>query len=249
MAKDYKSIAQAVLNAIGGDANVSHLEHCSTRLRFSIVDMGKVDKEALKKTKGVMGVVSSGNQCQVVIGNDVIEVYDELVKMGNFQGGSGKAPVSGGEKKAVGAVVLDFIVGIFQPLIPAIAGAGIAGASTIKTGLNASRLGISAYVAPYVFVLNPVLLLINTHDWSTPMFVLMILEAAIITIVGMVCLAMGLSGYCVMPCSIWERAILIAGGIFMVMPYTWSDILGIAILVIMIVQQKLRKRKATPAAA
>ena len=125
MAKDYKSIAQAVLNAIGGDANVSHLEHCSTRLRFSIVDMGKVDKEALKKTKGVMGVVSSGNQCQVVIGNDVIEVYDELVKMGNFQGGSGKAPVSGGEKKAVGAVVLDFIVGIFQPLIPAIAGAGI----------------------------------------------------------------------------------------------------------------------------
>lgn len=125
MAKDYKSIAQAVLNAIGGDANVSHLEHCSTRLRFSIVDMGKVDKEALKKIKGVMGVVSSGNQCQVVIGNDVIEVYDELVKMGNFQGGSGKAPVSGGEKKAVGAVVLDFIVGIFQPLIPAIAGAGI----------------------------------------------------------------------------------------------------------------------------
>ena len=123
MAKDYKGIAQAVLKEVGGDSNVSHLEHCSTRLRFSIVDTGKVDKEALKKIKGVMGVVSSGNQCQVVIGNDVIEVYDELVKMGNFQGGS-NAPASG-EKKKIGAAVLDFIVGIFQPLIPAIAGAGI----------------------------------------------------------------------------------------------------------------------------
>ena len=64
MAKDYKGIAQAVLKEVGGDSNVSHLEHCSTRLRFSIVDTGKVDKEALKKIKGVMGVVSSGNQCR-----------------------------------------------------------------------------------------------------------------------------------------------------------------------------------------
>ena len=142
------------------------------------------------------------------------------------------------------------IVADITPLVglAAIAGAGIAGASTIKTGLNASRLGISAYVAPYVFVLNPVLLLINTQNWSTPVFVLMILEAAIITIVGMVCLAMGLSGYCVMPCNVIERFILIAGGIFMVIPSAWSDILGIAILVIMIVQQTIRKRK-TPVAA
>ena len=142
------------------------------------------------------------------------------------------------------------IVADITPLVglAAIAGAGIAGASTIKTGLNASRLGISAYVAPYVFVLNPVLLLINTQNWSTPVFVFMILEAAIITIVGMVCLAMGLSGYCVMPCNVIERFILIAGGIFMVIPSAWSDILGIAILVIMLVQQTIRKRK-TPVAA
>ena len=123
MAKNYAGIAKEVLKHVGGEANVSHLEHCSTRLRFSIADPGKVDKEALKGISGVMGVISSGNQCQVVIGNDVIEVYDELMKLGTFSGGSGAAPT--GEKKDFGAMALDFIVGIFQPLVPAIAGAGI----------------------------------------------------------------------------------------------------------------------------
>ena len=82
MAKDYAGTAKAVLKQAGGEENVSHLEHCSMRLRFSIADAGKVDKDALKAIPGVMGVVSSGNQCQVVIGNDVIEVYDELLKRG-----------------------------------------------------------------------------------------------------------------------------------------------------------------------
>ena len=156
---------------------------------------------------------------------------------------------------ALAAHMFVFYFGIVADITPlvglaAIAGAGIAGASTIKTGLNASRLGISAYVAPYIFVLNPVLLLINTGDWSTPKFVLMIIEAAALTIIGMVCIAMGLSGYCLMPCNWIERIILIAGGIFMVMPSTWSDIVGIAILVAMIVQQKVRKgRDAIPASS
>ena len=75
MAKNYGNTAKEVLKHVGGEGNVSHLEHCSTRLRFSINDPSKVNKDALKATSGVMGVVGSGNQCQVVIGNDVIEVY------------------------------------------------------------------------------------------------------------------------------------------------------------------------------
>lgn len=123
MAKNYADTAKAVLKHIGGESNISHLEHCSTRLRFTIADSGKVDRDALKSTPGVMGVVGSGNQCQVVIGNDVIEVYDELLKLGSFEGGNAAPPAT--EKKKFGAMVLDFIVGIFQPLVPAIAGAGI----------------------------------------------------------------------------------------------------------------------------
>lgn len=123
MAKNYAATAKEVLKLVGGEGNVTHLEHCSTRLRFSIADAGKVDKDGLKATSGVMGVVSSGNQCQVIIGNDVIEVYDELLKLGKFEGGD-VASAEGG-KKNIGAMVLDLLVGIFQPLVPAIAGAGI----------------------------------------------------------------------------------------------------------------------------
>lgn len=122
--KDYKKIATEVLHFVGGEENVSHMEHCSTRLRFTLADPDKADKEALKQIKGVLGIMSSGPQCQVVIGGDVIEVYNELVKLGNI---GGAASVKGGKKgkKEIGPMVLDFVVGVFQPLVPAISGAGM----------------------------------------------------------------------------------------------------------------------------
>lgn len=123
MAKDYAGIAKTVLKLVGGEENVAHLEHCSTRLRFTVANAGKVDKDGLKAAAGVMGVIANGSQCQVVIGNDVIEVYDEVMKLGKFTGQN--VEVSSGGKKDIGAAVLDFMVGVFQPLVPAIAGAGI----------------------------------------------------------------------------------------------------------------------------
>lgn len=122
MAKNYAGLAQDILRLVGGGANVSHFEHCSTRLRITIVDPAKVDKDGIKATAGVMGVVGSGNQCQVVIGNDVIEVYDEIMKLGDFN--KAGEPASKGRQN-VGGMVLDFLVGVFQPLVPAIAGGGI----------------------------------------------------------------------------------------------------------------------------
>ena len=124
MAKNYAGIAKDVLRLVGGEGNVTLFEHCSTRLRFTIADPAKVNRDGLKATTGVMGVVGSGNQCQVVIGNDVIEVYDEIMKQANFKTGASAAPAPEG-KKIIGAMVLDLLVGIFQPLVPAIAGGGI----------------------------------------------------------------------------------------------------------------------------
>ena len=124
MAKNYAGIAKDVLRLVGGEGNVTHFEHCSMRLRFTIADPAKVNRDGLKATTGVMGVVGSGNQCQVVIGNDVIEVYDEIMKQANFKTGASAAPAPEG-KKNIGAMVLDLLVGIFQPLVPAIAGGGI----------------------------------------------------------------------------------------------------------------------------
>lgn len=123
MAKDYSTTAKAIVKLIGGESNVTHFEHCLTRLRFSVTDIGKVDQAGLKDVSGVMGVIASGNQCQVVIGNDVIEVFNEINKFAKFTNNGAAAESK--EKKNFGAVVLDFLVCVFQPLVPAIAGGGI----------------------------------------------------------------------------------------------------------------------------
>ncbi|MCF0261072.1 MAG: PTS transporter subunit EIIB [Erysipelotrichaceae bacterium] len=121
MAKNYQELASSILKLVGGENNVSHFEHCSTRLRFTLADPEKADRTALKSVPGVMGVVGSGSQCQVVIGNDVVEVYDEIMKNAAF----GNSEPAKSDKKNSGASILDFMVGVFQPLVPAIAGAGI----------------------------------------------------------------------------------------------------------------------------
>ncbi|MCY8088867.1 beta-glucoside-specific PTS transporter subunit IIABC [Bacillus sonorensis] len=122
---NYTQTARDVLQHVGGKENIAHLEHCSTRLRFTLIDQNKADVPALEKTPGVIAVRMSG-QCQVVIGNDVIEVYEKLAGLlgGALSGqnGSSNRPK---EKRKAGTVLLDFIVGVFQPLVPAIAGGGI----------------------------------------------------------------------------------------------------------------------------
>lgn len=121
---DYDKTAAAILEQVGGASNVGALEHCSTRLRFTLVDGGKADVDALKKVPGVMGVVSTA-KLQVVIGNNVVEVYQALKKLPGLAGGG--APKASGSKvkRSWGAVLVDFIIGVFQPLVPAIAGAGV----------------------------------------------------------------------------------------------------------------------------
>lgn len=120
---DYKKTAAEILGYIGGEENVSHFEHCSTRLRFTLKDNGKANVESLKKVKGVMGVVMTA-QCQVIIGNNVVEVYDEILKIASFKGGDLQENNSPTDQK-LGAKIMDFVIGVFQPVVPAIAGAGV----------------------------------------------------------------------------------------------------------------------------
>ncbi|MBD7914653.1 PTS glucose transporter subunit IIA [Clostridium sp. Sa3CUN1] len=120
--KSYRETAINILKNVGGEKNVAYLEHCSTRLRFTLVDDKKANISELKKIDGVVGVVTSA-QCQVIIGNEVIEVYDEIMKIANIGQGEGKNASESNKK--IGATILDFIVGVFQPLVPVIAGSGI----------------------------------------------------------------------------------------------------------------------------
>ena len=122
---DYDSTAKKILQRVGGKDNVLNLVHCMTRLRFTLKDESIVDDEAVKKTKGVMGVMKKGGQYQIIIGNDVANVYAELNKLGNF---SNKAPQKTSEKKEkqnVFSMLMDTISGIMAPVIPAIIGAAM----------------------------------------------------------------------------------------------------------------------------
>lgn len=119
---DYKQTALEIVKYVGGHENITHLGHCSTRLRISLADNKKADIKALEALPGVIAVRMTG-QCQIVIGNDVVEVYEQVHKLV----GEPNQPDSDQqvEKKKIGPLVLDFIVGVFQPLVPAIAGGGI----------------------------------------------------------------------------------------------------------------------------
>ena len=70
-----KALAQDILNRVGGKENIVSLVHCATRLRFKLKDNGKADAEGLKANPGVIMVVESGGQFQVVIGNHVHDVW------------------------------------------------------------------------------------------------------------------------------------------------------------------------------
>lgn len=119
---DFNDSAQAIILNVGGEKNINSLIHCSTRLRFTLNDFAKADLEKLKTVDGVLGAVIAGGQCQVIIGNDVVEMFDAVQAL---LGNSTQQNTARGPKQSWIKVVLDFIIGVFQPLVPAIAGGGI----------------------------------------------------------------------------------------------------------------------------
>ncbi|ANP71026.1 beta-glucoside-specific PTS transporter subunit IIABC [Cryobacterium arcticum] len=117
--------AKAILEHVGGAGNISNLHHCSTRLRFSLADDSQADEAALKAVPGVIGVVKGASQTQVIVGSGVAEMYAAIEKLRG--GNQAEAPT---EKrpfswKRFGGTIMDFVVSVFTPIIPAIAGAGI----------------------------------------------------------------------------------------------------------------------------
>lgn len=119
---DYKKTAAEILKLVGGEANVTSVTNCMTRLRFSLNDAKKADVEAIKKIKGVQGVVTKNGQFQVVIGTDVGNVCDEIKKLGRFEENTASASA---EKTGIVAAFFGTLTAIFQPIIPALAGSGM----------------------------------------------------------------------------------------------------------------------------
>ena len=125
---DYNKVAQDIIDNVGGKSNVKQVTHCFTRLRFILKDESKAKKEIVEHLEGVISVVVSGGQFQVVCGAKVTKIYDAAVAI---LGDSVAAASSGSEvdipqeKQSFGNLILQKITEIFTPLVPAIAAAGL----------------------------------------------------------------------------------------------------------------------------
>ena len=125
MAK-YTELAQDILAHVGGKENVNSLKHCVTRLRFDLKDESKADDDYLKQRDGVVTVVKAGGQYQVVIGNHVPDVYDEVLKVGGIAaGGSLDIDEGDGPKGNLFDRFVSLVSSIFQPFLGPLAAAGI----------------------------------------------------------------------------------------------------------------------------
>jgi PTS system beta-glucosides-specific IIC component len=124
---DYSKTAAAVLRGVGGEENVSSVVHCATRLRFVIKDDSKIDKAAVKASPGVIATAEAGGQYQVVIGNEVPEVFAEIGRISKLGGDSvGERRTStDAQKGSLFGRFIAMISAIFTPLLWALAGTGL----------------------------------------------------------------------------------------------------------------------------
>lgn len=126
-----QELALRIGELVGGPGNVSQVTHCATRLRFALKDNSKVQKDALSTTKGVVQVVESGGQTQIVIGPGVGDVYRELVNAKGWTQLGGDSNASSGERQSFIDWLFALLAGTFQPLLMP-----LVGASMIKMFLN-----------------------------------------------------------------------------------------------------------------
>lgn len=147
MAKNekFRETASRVLEAVGGTQNISSVTHCITRLRFNLKDESVPKDEEVEKIPGVAGVMRTGGQYQVIIGQTVDKVYAQLCEVGNLKNNELEDELENKEKepmtlKGVGNKILNSLAGCLTPLIPML----IAGAlfKTIVAVLGPDMLNV-----------------------------------------------------------------------------------------------------------
>ena len=145
----YETLAKEILNYVGGKDNVNSLTHCITRLRFKLKDASIAQDEALKNLEGVVTVMKSAGQYQVVIGNQVQDVYEQLVPLLHAEQ---PQTVQGAEKEKLLDRFVDIISGIFQPIL------GIMAACGMIKGLNMlfMTLGLYAETSGGYMIINAI---------------------------------------------------------------------------------------------
>ena len=119
----YQALAAEIVKQVGGKENITSLTHCVTRLRFKLKDESQAHDEVLKKMDGVVTVMKSAGQYQVVIGNHVPEVYQDVLALTG--GIHNENPDEPQEKQNIFNRLIDVISSVFQPFLGALAACGM----------------------------------------------------------------------------------------------------------------------------
>ena len=135
-----------------------------------------------------------------------------------------------------------FYFGIIADVTPpvalaAYAGAGISGGNALRTGVHASKLAVAAFIIPYIFVLSPVILMVD----ATP---LTLIVATLSALLGMIAVSSALCGFLADHCRLYERVLLIVAGLLMIKPGGMTDMIGLAIFAVILAMQYTRAKKA-----
>ncbi|EPE3191671.1 PTS transporter subunit EIIC [Cronobacter sakazakii] len=112
-----------IIRLVGGQGNINKVWHCMTRLRFDLVDDDKVDQQAIKKLPGVLGAQLQSDQFQVIIGPKVNSWYEQMLSALGDKPAAAATPAKG--RKGLVSLFMDTVSGVFGPIVPAIAGAGM----------------------------------------------------------------------------------------------------------------------------
>lgn len=144
---DYTKTGLDVLEAVGGEANINSLAHCATRLRFKLKDESIVDKNRVQAIDGVVTVMQSGGQYQVVIGNDVPVAYNAITGATRFGSDAGDGERARSDGNLLNRFI-ELISSIFLPILWTLAGAGLIKAFTVL----AVTLGFNAESQEYQII-------------------------------------------------------------------------------------------------
>ncbi len=148
MALDYVETSKKIVEAVGGAGNISSATNCMTRLRLVLKDEGKAKDDAVQAVKGVKGVMRQGGQYQIIIGNEVSNLFKEFRKLGNWDEGSAPAKVEGNPVQRL----FGFVAGCMTPMLPAMLGAGMLKVVlTLLTTFAGMSTESSTYILLYSF--------------------------------------------------------------------------------------------------
>ncbi|MFV0238720.1 MAG: beta-glucoside-specific PTS transporter subunit IIABC [Lacrimispora sphenoides] len=139
---NYNQIAKDIITNVGGSDNIRGLTHCFTRLRFELRDTKKAKKEVIEHLEGVISVVESGGQFQVVLGTKVTKVYEAILPMISLEENTADSE----EKGSVWNRILIAISSMFTPMVPAIAASGLLKGLLTIARITASNHGMDITV-------------------------------------------------------------------------------------------------------